>query len=100
MLNNLAWIEAAYPDASGRDGAQAVQLAQRAVALSGKNPSYLSTFAAAYAENGQYDLAAATQQQAIQLAEKAGQSSVIESWNQRLSLYRSGQPFHEKPMVR
>ncbi|HMB96741.1 MAG TPA: tetratricopeptide repeat protein, partial [Tepidisphaeraceae bacterium] len=100
MLNNLAWIEAAYPDASGRDGAQAVQLAQRAIALSGKNPSYLSTLAAAYAENGQYDLAAATQQQAIQLAEKAGQSSVIESWNQRLLLYRSGQPFHEKPMVR
>ncbi|HMB95487.1 MAG TPA: hypothetical protein VKK61_05560, partial [Tepidisphaeraceae bacterium] len=96
MLNNLAWMEATYPDPSGRDGAAAVQYANRAVELNAsKNPSYLSTLAAAYAENGQYDLAATTQEQAIQIAQAAGKSSLAENWKERLALYRSGHAYHE-----
>src|SRR3984893_3334103 len=54
-LNNLAWMLAAAPEASLRDGAKAVQFAQRALQLSGKRSAMIfRTLAAAYAENGRF----------------------------------------------
>jgi tetratricopeptide (TPR) repeat protein len=56
-LNNLAWYYAAVPETKLRDGAKAVVLALRAVE---QEPSgnFYDTLACAYAQNGQFDLAA------------------------------------------
>ena len=71
--NNLAWMLAAAPQASLRNGRQAVELAQRANQLAGgENPIILRTLAAAYAEAGQFSDAQLSVQQAMVLARAAG----------------------------
>ena len=68
--NNLAWVLATAPQASLRNGPQAVALAQQANQLAGaENPIVLRTLAAAYAETGRFPEAVATAQRALQLAE-------------------------------
>ena len=50
LLNDIAWMLATNPDASVRNAAEAVELAQRALTSSGGNdPAILNTLAAAYA---------------------------------------------------
>jgi tetratricopeptide (TPR) repeat protein len=62
-LNNLAWVLAAFPEASIRNGDKALRLADRANQLSGsKDPSVLRTLAVAYAENGRFTEATAITQ--------------------------------------
>ncbi|MCX6631268.1 MAG: tetratricopeptide repeat protein, partial [Candidatus Solibacter sp.] len=60
VLNQAAWVEATSPDAAMRHGAGAVELATKAVRLSGGPPEFLDTLAAAYAEAGNYAEAIAT----------------------------------------
>src|SRR5205814_5632585 len=53
MLDELAWLLATYPDSKSRDGTEAVQLAERACALTDRRiPALLDTLAVAYAEAG------------------------------------------------
>ncbi|MGD0745743.1 MAG: tetratricopeptide repeat protein, partial [Verrucomicrobiota bacterium] len=53
--NDLAWVLATCPEASLRNGNQAVALAQRANQLTGDgNPAFLGTLATAYAEAGRF----------------------------------------------
>ena len=55
MLDKLAWLLATYPDAKSRDGAEAVQLAERGCALTDRRiPALLDTLAVAYAEAGDF----------------------------------------------
>jgi tetratricopeptide (TPR) repeat protein len=94
--NNLAWILATSSDSSMRDGARAVQLAERAVlATDGKDPVLLHTLAAAYAENREFDKAVAAAQEALAIAEANGISSLAESLRSKLALYQAGSPYHE-----
>ena len=54
-MNDAAHALAASPNPSDRNGAEAVRFAERAVQLSGaRNPAYLDTLAAAYAEAGRF----------------------------------------------
>jgi len=70
---NLAWLLATSSDASIRDGAKAVELAQQAVSLSGgKEPLFFRTLAAAYAETGRFSNAIAVIQQGVALARVQG----------------------------
>jgi tetratricopeptide (TPR) repeat protein len=96
VLNNLAWILATDPDSAIRDSAGAVDLAERAVELTGgEEPIPLGTLAAAYAEAGRFDDAVATGRAAHELALRLGRPEVAET-NLKLSeLYRSGQPFRQ-----
>lgn len=88
--NNLAWILATCPDASLRDGNQAVTHAKRAAELLGANSfSALDTLAAAYAEAGQFEEAVRVQTHAIQLAPPQAAGDM----QKRLDLYRVGKPF-------
>jgi tetratricopeptide (TPR) repeat protein len=69
VLNNLAWILATASKPELRNGAEAVRLATRAVALTdARMPPFIETLAAAYAETGQFSKAAQIAQTARILA--------------------------------
>jgi tetratricopeptide (TPR) repeat protein len=90
--NNLAWILAAAPQVSLRDGAKAAQLAARAnEQTGGKNPVILGTLAAAYAEAGRFAEAVKCAQTAIELAQSTGRSELAAKINRELQRYEEGQ---------
>lgn len=95
--DSLALILATSADATVRNGRRAVEMAQKAGELTGwKNPYYLNTLAAAYAEAGQYDQAVSWQEKALGL--KAFARAGEEAAQARLKLYRDRKPFHEAPV--
>jgi len=92
--NNLAMLLAICPDASLRNGAEAVTLAQKAVKLSGgREPIILDTLAAAYAEANRFPEAVQTAHQALDLATQQNNQALAESIKARLLLYETGRPF-------
>jgi len=95
-LNNLAWLLATYPDARLRDGAQAVQFAERACTLTHYQETMMvGTLAAAYAEAGRFDEAVTAAQKACALAAASGQPELLKRNQELLELYRQRQPYHE-----
>ena len=58
-------------------------------------PNYRDTFAAAYAEAGQFDNAVAEQERAIEMLTTARQYDEIADYQTRLDLYRKRQPYRE-----
>jgi tetratricopeptide (TPR) repeat protein len=96
VQNNLAWSLATATDASLRNGAQAVSLAEQAVHLTnGANPMLLRTLAAAYAEAGRYSEAAHTAQSAWQIANAQGDAALAETLQHELKLYAGGMPVRD-----
>jgi len=96
VLNNLAWALATSSDDTLRNGAEAVQLAERACELTQHTqPWFVGTLAAAYAEAGRFPDAAVTAEKAEQLATAAGAQKLAERDRQLLELYRTGKPYHE-----
>ena len=93
----LAWIMATCPDASVRNGTQAVELAEQAEQLSGGgNPAILATLAAAYAEAGRFPEAVTTAQKALQLVEsQTNAASVINDLQTQIKCYQAGLPFRD-----
>ena len=92
-LNSLAWILAAFPDASIRNGEKALRLADRANQLSGsKDPSVLRTLAAAYAENGRFTEATAIAESGLQLANTQNNSPLAKIFESDLAHYRANEP--------
>jgi len=90
--NDLAWMLAVCPPADVRDGAKAVQLAERACAVTGhRNPLFLSTLAAAYAETGKFPEAVATATKALGLVGPQDHR-LAQTIRQHLDLYRAGKP--------
>ena len=95
-MNNLAVLLATAPDPALRNGAEAVQLAERASSLSGsRNPVMLTTLAAAYAEAGRFSEAVASAQKAGELASIFKDDALLARNRELLELYRAGQPYHE-----
>jgi len=93
--NNLAQVLATCPQASLRNGNQAVELARRANQLTGNRiPVYLGTLAAAYAEAGRFPEAVETAQRALQLAEMQSNTALADSLRSQMRLYQAGTPFH------
>ena len=99
-LQNLAWILATHPDASKRDSAQAVHLAERGNELSGRQiPEILDTLAAAYAANAQFQLAIETAQQALALANSSNKPALAREIAERLKRYQAGQSFIDESLA-
>lgn len=91
----LAWILATAPDASVRDGKEALAWAKSASGLvPPSDPGVLDTLAAAYAEDGQFTRAADAASQAIGAAQAQGNGALAGAIRERLQLYRSGKPYH------
>jgi tetratricopeptide (TPR) repeat protein len=96
-LNDLAWILATHPQATIRNGPEAVRLARRASQLSGgKVARFWGTLDAAYAEAGRFADAVNTAEKARELSLKAGERDVAQAAERRLILYRKHQPYHEQ----
>jgi tetratricopeptide (TPR) repeat protein len=96
LRNKLAWMLATCPDASVRDGAKALKIARRLVEGSGhREPQYLDTLAAAYAEVGHFPQAVATAKEALALARSAFQERLAQSVQARLDAYRAGRAYRE-----
>jgi tetratricopeptide (TPR) repeat protein len=97
-LNEAAHVLAASPEASVRNGAEAVTLAERAVKLSGgREAMYLDTLAAAYAEAGRFPDAIATARRALDVATRPDQSQLREGLAARLRLYEARKPYRDTP---
>jgi tetratricopeptide (TPR) repeat protein len=96
VLLRAAWILATYPDASVRDGHQAVALAVRALQLSGgEHAPVWDTLAAAYAEAGRFGDAAPAARRALALAQKGHLPELTEAIRNRIQLYESETPFRD-----
>jgi hypothetical protein len=96
LLNNLAWLLATCPDASLRNGPEAMRFAGKACQLTHYNETLLvNTLAAAYAEAGRFDDAIWMAQKACALAEKSGEPELLKKNQELLGLYRAHQPYHE-----
>jgi spermidine synthase len=97
-LNNLAWLLATHDEADGGDAAQALDLAQRARALSPQESAQcLDTLAAACAAASRFSDAELIAGRAEELAESAGQAALAENIHSRRELYRAGQPYRQPP---
>jgi len=95
-LNNLAWILAASTHPEFRNGANAVQLAQRACEVTHNGqPLMIGTLAAAYAEAGRFDDAVKAAQKAHDLAVAEGKSAVAARNLELQQLYRAHRAYHE-----
>jgi tetratricopeptide (TPR) repeat protein len=95
-LNNLAWLLAAGPNDSLRDGARATDLALKLDRVTQQNnPLYVRTLAAAYAEAGEFEKAVETGQKASELALAQGQRSFAAQIQEETDLYRQGRPLRD-----
>jgi tetratricopeptide (TPR) repeat protein len=96
-LRRAAWVLATSPDATIRNGGEALEFAVRAVELcGGKDAAVLDTLAAAYAENGQFADAALTAHRALALAVQVNQTALADGIRTRMALYEANQPSRDQ----
>jgi len=92
VMADLAWLLATAPEDALRDGRLAVQLARRAVDLTGARDSgALDVLAAAYAEVGEFERAVETAQAALRVAPP--QSAAAAAISRRAQLYAERRPY-------
>jgi tetratricopeptide (TPR) repeat protein len=99
-MSNLAWVFATSPDQSLRDGPKAVELAERALRISGgRIPILFRTLAAAYAESGRFSEAIQTAQQGIELANSQGNSRLATELQGNIALYQEQRPLRDRSLT-
>jgi tetratricopeptide (TPR) repeat protein len=93
--NQCAWLLAACPKDSIRDGKKAIEYARRASELSGgKTGRFLDTLATAYASDGQFDRAVEFELKALEDPDFVDQSGQAAS--ERLKLFEKKQAYRDK----
>lgn len=100
----MAWLLATWPEALTQNWDGAVKLAQNAQAaqtqMSGRQPLYMETTAAAYARAGRYEDAVLLQKEAISIAREAGLAEAkLGQSLARLALYEKGKAYLHKPSI-
>ena len=97
IVNDLAWLLATCPRAEVRNGREAVRLAKDVcLATNHQDSNLLDTLAAAHAEAGQFDKAVVVARQAVEQATSQGSDALAQEIGQRLELYESRQPYHDR----
>jgi Tfp pilus assembly protein PilF len=92
----LAWIMATCPDATFRNGPQAVEYATYLIRDRQQiSPQWLDALAAAHAESGSFPQALAVQERAIQVWRASGREDAAQQGELRLVMYRRAQPFRD-----
>jgi len=98
-LNALAWLRATCPDASVRNGREAIRSGTKACELTGwKDSSAIDALAAAYAEIGSFDQAAKLERQALQLRSVAPEDR--HGMQVRLVSYQQLKPYRQPAGLR
>ena len=98
--SNLAWVFATCPDASIRDGGRAVELAEKAVQISGGQiPMIFHILAAAYAENGRFADAIEAAQRGAALANSQGNAGLASELQNNIALYQAGSPLRDPSLT-
>ena len=93
-LRRAAWLLATDRDASLRNGAEAVALAERAARLTGsQDASVLDGLAAAYAEAGRFAEAVEAAHRAERLAAQQGKADLAAEIKARVVLYERKAPY-------
>ena len=87
----FAWLLATCPDGRYRDGALAVNLAEKACELTEFPNAFSPLLAAAHAEDGNFAEAVSWQRKALDLAPPDEKANMLA----RMELYEAGKPFHE-----
>jgi tetratricopeptide (TPR) repeat protein len=96
-LNSLAWLLATGGEADAPQQAEAIACAQRAAELTQRRePSILSTLAAAFAAQGRFEEAVAAADEAITLVRTSIDPSRLPELEARRALYASGRPYREE----
>jgi len=92
-LNRMARILAMHPEPKRRDPGQAIEIAKRAVELTGhKDAAILETLAVAYAAAGQFDQAVKTAETALSLATAAQADELANHIRKKIQIYRQQKP--------
>jgi tetratricopeptide (TPR) repeat protein len=95
-LLNLADFLATTHDDTLRNGREAVVLALQAHELDhGQHADILDALGCAYAETGQFTLAATVEQLALNIAEAAHDGNLSTQYRSRLAAFRNHLPYHE-----
>lgn len=92
IAGNLAWVLATSADASVRNGAEAVVIAQR---LGTQDVTALSALAAALAEAQRFPEAVAAAERALELIRGTPQHEAQVPFTARLEAYRAGKPWRQ-----
>jgi tetratricopeptide (TPR) repeat protein len=90
-----AWLLATSPDASLRNGAEAVRLAESAVNVQPDNAEVLDTLAVSYAEERLFSRASSTERHALELAAAQTNKQLTAAIRAHLALFEKQKPFHE-----
>jgi len=99
VLNNYSWLLATCPDENIRDAARALDYGKQAAeATLYVMPHILSTLAAAYAENGDFESARSWSQKAVELGEKE-KHEALEDLKKELASYQDNKPWRETSEV-
>ena len=99
VLNNYSWLLGTCPDDQYRDAALALEYGKKsAEGTYYKLPHILSTLAAAYAENGDFESARSWSQKAVDLA-AADDDDNLEDLKKELESYKENKPWRETSEV-
>jgi protein O-mannosyl-transferase len=95
-LNNLAWMRASSSNPKLRNGKEAVRLAEEACRLDQTHDArYVSTLAAAYAADNQFEKATQTATQAAGIAAAAGNPDFARECARRAELFQSQKAIYD-----
>ncbi len=99
-LKDAGWFLATHPDEGVRDPNEALEFAERAVALTGRRDAgVLDVLAAAYACDAQYGKAVETAQEALTIARRLRNDELADQIAEHLQAYEMERPYIESPRV-
>jgi tetratricopeptide (TPR) repeat protein len=95
-LNDLAWILAASPIESFRDGKTAFKLAERLSKIEGETIQSLDALGTAYAAVGNYKMGAERLERALAMAKAEKAEELIGPLTMRMNFFKKGRVYSDE----